>query len=129
MQTLNNAVIDSIKGFICNNAPFTTLDLLNKVRLSIPFANHKEVSDLVKYSFSNEIEPYNYNKSLINITLSNGSIVVATLYHSLYKTNDLDNYYAEYKKSKVSMCNNSIKKSNFLTKFYGKIVNFFIGVK
>jgi hypothetical protein len=90
---LNDVVLSTIQDFVNNNALFTALDVSNKVKESLPFARHREVRDLVRTMFTSDIEPSNYAKTPIQVTLGDGSTVEALLYHPLVDSWDLDSKY------------------------------------
>lgn len=102
MQTLDDVVRDTVKQFVTNGTPFTGLDVSNSVKLTLPFARHSEVSELVRLSFVSEMEPNGYAKTPINVTLKDGSTRTAMLYHALADAWDLDNAYAASKRAQVA---------------------------
>jgi hypothetical protein len=101
MKTLDDVVRDTIQEFVKNGLLFTGLDVSNKVKETLPFARHSEVSELVRLSFVSEIEPSGYAKTPISVTLKDGSQRTAMLYHALADSWDLDNKYDSQKRSQV----------------------------
>lgn len=109
MQTLDNVVRETVQQFVKDGLLFTGLDVSNKVKETLPFARHSEVSELVRLSFASEFEPAGYAKSPINVTLSDGSTRTAMLYHSLADSWDLDTKYGDQKRSQTAVKPNAVK--------------------
>lgn len=103
MQTLDNVVRSTIQQFVKDGTLFTGLDVSNKVKETIPHARHSEVSDLVRLSFTSEIEPAGYAKTPINVTLNDGSVKTAILYHALSDSWDIDNKYDAQKRAQTAV--------------------------
>lgn len=103
MKTLDDVVRETVQQFVNDNLLFTGLDVSNKVKESLPYARHSEVSDLVRLSFVSEMEPSNYAKTPINVTLKDGSVRTALLYHPLADSWDLDNKYDSQKRAQVTV--------------------------
>ena len=103
MQSLDDTVQDTVRQFVKDGLLFTGLDVSNKVKESLPFARHSEVSDLVRNSFLSEMEPFCYAKTPINVTLRDGSVRTALLYHPLADSWDLDNKYDAQKRAQVTV--------------------------
>lgn len=101
MKTLDDVVRETIQQFVKDGLLFTGLDVSNKVKETLPFARHSEVSELVRLSFVSEIEPSGYAKTPISVTLKDGSQRTAMLYHALADSWDLDNKYDSQKRSQV----------------------------
>jgi hypothetical protein len=99
MVILDDVVRDTVQNFINDSALFTALDVSNKVKEIVPFAKHRDVRDLVRASFSSEIEPQGYAKTPIQVVLGDGSTVEALLYHSLADSWDLDAKYDSQKRN------------------------------
>lgn len=97
-------IVESVIGeMIRDEVLFTALDVSNKVKEILPFTRHREVRDLVRASFSTQIEPSGYAKTPIQVTLDDGSVVEALLYHPLTDSWDLDAKYDDQKRSQKSM--------------------------
>lgn len=103
MQTLENVVRSVVQSFVKDGLLFTGLDVSNKVKETLPFARHSEVSDLVRLSFVSEMEPFSYARAPINVVLKDGSSRTAMLYHALADSWDLDNLYDVQKRSQVAV--------------------------
>lgn len=99
---LDSIVRDVIRDFVSSGELFTGLDVSNKVKLSVPFARHSDVSELVRNLFVGEIETAGYGRSPIDVTLADGSKRTAMLYHSLADTWDLDSKYDTQKRGQTS---------------------------
>ena len=100
---LNDVVLSTIQDFVNNNVLFTALDVSNKVKEVLPFARHREVRDLVRALFTTDIEPANYAKTPIQVTLANGDTVEALLYHPLADSWDLDSKYDNQKRNQTAL--------------------------
>lgn len=103
MSNLENEVRSVIRDFIDQGKLFTGLDVSNKVKLSVPFARHSDVSELVRQLFPTEIESSGYGRSPIDVTLTDGSKRTAMLYHSLADTWDLDTKYGSQNRSQTAI--------------------------
>lgn len=103
MTTLNDEVRSVVLQFIADNAPFTGLDVSNKVKLTFPLARHKEVAPLVRDMFASDIQPAGWSRTTINVDLGNGKTAEAWLYHSLTDSWDLDSKYDSSKRSQVAL--------------------------
>lgn len=102
MQTLEDVVDSVIESMVQDEVLFTGLDVSNKVKETLPLARHSEVSELVRQKFQSHIEPFSYAKTPINVTLRDGSVRTALLYHPLTDAWDLDNKYDAQKRSQVA---------------------------
>lgn len=103
MKTVEDEVRSVVLNFVANNELFTALDVSNKVKLSMPFARHREVRDLVRNMFTTDIEPAGWARTPINVTLADGSQTEALLYHSLSDSWDLDTKYDDQKRQQASI--------------------------
>ena len=103
MSNLETEVRSVIRDFIDQGKLFTGLDVSNKVKLSVPFARHSDVSELVRQLFPTEIESSGYGRSPIDVTLTDGSKRTAMLYHSLADTWDLDTKYGSQSRSQAAI--------------------------
>lgn len=99
---LNDLVLSTVQDFVTNNTLFTALDVSNKVKETLPFARHREVRDLVRSMFTTDIEPGNYARTPIQVTLNDGSSVEALLYHPLVDSWDLDSKYDAQKRAQTA---------------------------
>lgn len=102
MQTLDDVVRVTVQQFVKDGLLFTGLDVSNKVKETLPFARHSEVSELVRLSFVSEMEPAGYAKTPIDVTLKDGSSRTAMLYHALSDSWDLDNKYDTQKRAQTT---------------------------
>lgn len=102
MSNLENLVKSTVLDFVATSTLFTALDVSNKVKEHISYARHREVRDLVRSLFASHLEPAGYTKTPISVTLKDGSIVDAILYHHLDDSWDLDSKYDFQKRSQVS---------------------------
>lgn len=100
---LSDVVLSVVNDFIAGSTLFTALDVSNKVKDSLPFARHREVRDLVRDLFVSVIEPGNYARTPIKVTLDNGDLVEALLYHPLSDSWDLDAKYDDQKRKQTSL--------------------------
>lgn len=102
MSNLLNVVQKVIADFINNEMLFTAVDVTNKVKETLPFARHREVRDLVRAAFHTDIEIFDYARTPINVTLSDGSTAEALLYHPLSDSWDLDNSYSTQQRAQTT---------------------------
>ena len=103
MKTLDDVVRETVQHFVQDSLLFTGLDVSNKVKETLPLTRHSEVSDLVRLSFVSEMEPFSYAKTPINVTLRDGSVRTALLYHPLADSWDLDSKYDAQKRAQVTV--------------------------
>ena len=101
MSDLESTVNEVIASFIDDEVLFTALDVSNKVKESIPAARHREVRDVVRNAWYNTIEVAGYGRTPISVTLTNGSVAQALLYHPLHDSWDLDSKYDAQKREQV----------------------------
>ena len=99
MSNLEDVVEEVIEGMVRDAVLFTALDVSNKVKESLPLTRHREVRDLVRGMFDSHIEPLSYAKTPIQVTLDDGSMVEAILYHPLADSWDLDTKYDTQKRA------------------------------
>jgi hypothetical protein len=102
MSNLNDVVRDVVQGFVRDGELFTALDVSNKVKETLPLARHREVRDLVRASFTTEIEPAGYARTPIAVTLTDGSQTEALLYHALADSWDLDAKYDAQQRARTA---------------------------
>ena len=103
MTTLEDTVREVVEELMDNDELFTALDVSNKVKLLEPHARHREVRDVVRAMFTNEIEPKGWARSPITVTLEDGvTTAEALLYHPLSLSWDLDNKYDQQKRAQVA---------------------------
>lgn len=103
MKNLDDVVRETVEQFVQDGLLFTGLDVSNKVKESLPYARHSEVSDLVRLSFVSQMEPSGYAKTPINVTLRDSSVRTALLYHPLADSWDLDSKYDSQKRAQVTV--------------------------
>lgn len=111
MNNLSDVVQQVISDFIQNDMLFTALDVTNKVKETMPFSRHREVRDLVRSSFHTNIESAGYARTPVNVTLNDGSVTEALLYHPLSDSWDLDNKYDLQKRAQTTLPANLITAS------------------
>lgn len=99
---LQNTVRDVVTSFVKDFKPFTALDISNKVKETLPRARHSEVRDLVREMFKTDLVASNYGKTDIDVTLANGTIAKAVLYHDLADSWDLQTKYDASKRASVA---------------------------
>lgn len=107
LDDLDCVVRDTLQEFLDDDFLFTGLDVSNKVKETLPFARHSKVSDLVRQYFVSIIEPSGYAKTPIKVTLKDGSVRTALLYHPLADAWDLDAKYDDQKRAQVSVKRNA----------------------
>jgi hypothetical protein len=103
MTTLDSEVRSVVQAFMQSGELFTALDVSNKVKMALPLVRHREVRDLVRGMFTTDIEPAQWARSTITVTLADGSQAEAMLYHPLSDTWDLDNKYDIQKRQQASV--------------------------
>lgn len=84
---------NTVKDFLSNEKLFTALDITNVVKKTIPYIRHSEVKEEIKELYKFVIPNYDYTKTLIQVTLKDGTVANAFLYHPISDTFDLDNKY------------------------------------
>lgn len=100
MSQLNDTVLLVVKTFIKNGDLFTALDVSGAVKYILPFARHREVRNLIRSLFTSEIETAGYARTPISVTLVDGTITEALLYHPLADSWDLDSKYDAQKRTR-----------------------------
>jgi len=93
MTTLDDTVRSVIQDLMASGELFTALDVSNKVKMTLPFARHREVRDLVRGMFTTDMEVNGWARTPITVTLSDSTTAEALLYHPLSDSWDLDNKY------------------------------------
>ena len=93
MTTLDDTVRSVIQDLMQADELFTALDVSNKVKMTLPFARHREVRDLVRGMFTTDMEVNGWARTPITVTLSDSTTAEALLYHPLSDSWDLDNKY------------------------------------
>jgi hypothetical protein len=102
MSTVDSVVRSTIQDFVRDGVLFTALDVSNKVKEALPLARHREVRDLVRASFTVDIEPASYARTPITVILENGDKAEALLYHPLVDSWDLDAKYDAQKRAQTA---------------------------
>ena len=102
-QVLVDLVTSVCKDFSDNNTLFTALDISHEVKKSLPHARHSEVRNIIRDIFISEIEPVGYMKTNIPVTLADGTVVSAILYHNASDLYDLDLKYDDQKRTQQSV--------------------------
>lgn len=100
---LEDLVEDIVAEFIHDNKLFTALDVSNKVKETMPMVRHRDTRDVVRNSWFTLIEPFGYGKTPISVTLTDGSVTQAILYHpDIYlDPSDLDADYDAQKRAQM----------------------------
>jgi hypothetical protein len=80
---LNTKTTEVVENFCNNLESFTSLDISNKVKCTgFSSVRHREIAHIVRVLFADGVmEDYGFKRTIINVTLSNGTIVQAYLYH------------------------------------------------
>lgn len=94
-----------VSDWVSKDKLFTALDVSLEVKKQLPFARHSEVRDEVKTLYMVDIEPFSYGKTLIDVTLKDGNVAQAMLYHPLADTWDLDSKYSSQQRAASSAKN------------------------
>jgi hypothetical protein len=102
MTSLEDTVRLVVQDFMTNNVLFTALDVSNVVKQSLPHERHRSIRDVVRALFLSDIQPQNWERTPITVTLSDGSTTDALLYYPLSDSWDLDNKYDAQQRSKVT---------------------------
>lgn len=102
MYSLEDLVKQIIQEFMKTNQLFTALDVSNKAKITMPWARHKEVRDLVRDEFIN-MQSSGYDRTPIDVTIADGSTVTAMLYHHVSDSWDLDAMYDNQKRTTASV--------------------------
>lgn len=92
MSTLEDNVRKIVEDFVSTGVLFTALDVSNEVKKVMPFARHREIRDTVRGLYS-DMQSSGYSRTPIQVTLADGSLQDALLYHSLSDSWDLDTKY------------------------------------
>lgn len=103
MTTLDSVVNEVVDGFMDSGELFTALDVSNKVKLSLPFARHGEVRDMVRDLWSSKMQNSSWARTPISVTLADGRQVEALLYHPLSDSWDLDSKYDAQKRAQAAL--------------------------
>jgi hypothetical protein len=101
--SLEDVVTEVVQHFIDQSMLFTALDVSNEVKNTMPTARHRDVRDCVRNIFQGEIEPQNYMRTPIKVTLADGTQADALLYHPCSDSWDLDNKYGAQQRAQVSL--------------------------
>lgn len=103
MANLQDEVRSVVQAFVQSGELFTALDVSNKVKMTLPFARHREVRDIVRGLFTTDLEPQSWARTPIQVTLPDGTVVDALLYHPLTDSWDLDNKYDAQKRTQAAV--------------------------
>jgi hypothetical protein len=103
MATLEDTVREVVQDMMDKDELFTALDVSNKVKLMQPHARHREVRDVVRSMFANDIEPKGWARTGITVIVSDGTPQSALLYHPLSDTWDLDSKYDQQRRNQISL--------------------------
>jgi hypothetical protein len=99
---LESQILEVVNDFVSRGVLFTALDVSNKVKETMPFARHREVRDVVRNAWLNDIEPKSYGRTPITVNLADGTTADALLYHPLADSWDLDAKYDAQQRTKTS---------------------------
>jgi hypothetical protein len=103
MATLEDTVRAVVQDLMNRNELFTALDVSNKVKLVQPHARHREVRDVVRAMYANDIVSQGWFRTPISVVVEDGSTQDALLYHPLSDAWDLDSKYDQQKRNQVSL--------------------------
>lgn len=103
MATLEDTVREVVQDLMDGDELFTALDVSNKVKLVQPHARHREVRDVVRSMYANEIASQGWARTPVSVVVEDGSTQEALLYHPLSAAWDLDSRYDQQKRSQVSL--------------------------
>lgn len=99
---LQDLVSEVVTDFVESGRLFTALDVSNEVKGKDPTARHKDVRNVVRELWTSFIELQDYDRTPIIVTLANGSLVDALLYHPLSAAWDLDRLYDAQQRAQTS---------------------------
>lgn len=102
MSTLEDAVRAVVETMVNAGELFTALDVSNEVKASWPLARHGEVRDMVRAQYS-EMQKSGYGRTPINVTIGDGSVREALLYHHLSDSWDLNAKYDAQKRAQTAV--------------------------
>lgn len=103
MSTLDQEVRSVVESFIQSGELFTALDVSNKVKMTMPFARHREIRDIVRALFASDIQTAGWARTPIQVTLEDSSTAEALLYHPVLDTWDLDSKYDAQKRAQATL--------------------------
>lgn len=103
MATLEDEVRSIVNSFMQSGELFTALNVSNKVKLTLPFARHREVRDIVRGLFNSVIEVAGWARTPIQVKLSDGSTTDALLYHPLSDSWNLDSKYDDQQRQQAAL--------------------------
>lgn len=99
-QNLNDVVRSIVTEWVEQEKLFTALDVSLAVKQTMPHARHREVREVVRQEYAS-MQNSNYGKSDIDVTLEDGTVTKAILYHPLADSWDLDNKYDAQKRAQT----------------------------
>lgn len=102
MSTLEDTVRVVVKAMLDTQILFTALDVSNQVKVILPHTRHREVRDIVRAMYANEIQTQGWGRTNIPVVLEDGSSAQAALYHPLSATWDLDIKYDQQKRAQIA---------------------------
>lgn len=103
MSNVEQEVRQVVDSFMKSGELFTALDVSNKVKMALPFARHSEVRDIVRDLFATVMQPASWARTPIDVTLPDGSVREALLYHPLSDSWDLDEKYDAQKRAQAAV--------------------------
>jgi len=98
MATLEDTVKQVVNDFVTSGTLFTALDVSNAVKTTFPFYRHREIRDCVRGMYA-DMQALSYGRTPINVTLEDGTVAEALLYHPLSDSWDLDTKYDTQKRT------------------------------
>jgi hypothetical protein len=102
MSTLEDAVRAVVETKVNAGELFTALDVSNEVKSSWPLARHGEVRDMVRAQYA-EMQKSGYGRTPINVTIADGSVREALLYHHLSDSWDLNAKYDAQRRAQTTV--------------------------
>lgn len=102
MSTLEDSVRAAVETMVNAGELFTALDVSNEIKTSWPLARHSEVRDMVRAQYS-EMQKSGYGRTPINVTLGDGTVREALLYHHLSDSWDLNSKYDNQKRAQTAV--------------------------
>ena len=96
-MNLEDLVKNIVEEWMVVGKLFTALDVSLKVRKTYPFARHRKTREAVR-EYYQQMQSKGYGRTPIDVTLEDGSITQALLYHPLSDSWDLEEKYDQQKR-------------------------------
>jgi bifunctional DNA-binding transcriptional regulator/antitoxin component of YhaV-PrlF toxin-antitoxin module len=91
IMVLKDKVLETVESFCNDLKSFTSLDISNYVKQHYPSVRHREIATIVRSLYTDgSLDSENYERSLIDVQISNGMMRDAYLYH--HQTISPDDY-------------------------------------